>query len=134
MLTEGELPMVAFTDNHALHIQEHASVASDPTVRSDPQRIQLLNEHILAHIQMLSDPTYQSFLMLTGQPSLAGAPGMPPPAGGQSGPTPTNPTQGMTSGDIQNKAAGVQMPKQATNPQAGITANNPIPQGNFGDQ
>ena len=127
MLLDGTDIPVLFTDNHVLHIQEHAAVASDPLIRTDPNRFGVIAKHIQEHIGMLSNPAYQSFRMLTNQPSLPppqtpGQPGNPPPVPGQGpaattmnaagGPqmAPTN-VPPMGSEAVQAKAAAVRMPQ-----------------------
>lgn len=126
MLLEGTDVPVLFTDNHVLHIQEHGALASDPAIRTNPQAFSIIAQHLQQHIQMLTDPAYQSFRQLTNQPSLPpqGAPQAPgPQAQGapvpQGGPNPGNvvaPGQPMSSGEIQQKAGQVQQPQMPVNP------------------
>jgi hypothetical protein len=99
MLLDGTDIPVLFTDNHQLHIQEHASLASDPQIRTNPNQFGIIAKHIMQHITMLSDPDYQNFRMLTGQPSIQG--GIPTNAPQQPG-TP----QGNPAGATALSAAG----------------------------
>lgn len=129
LLLEGQSVPVLFTDNHALHIQEHTALASDPTVRTDPQLFQVIAEHIMEHINFLSDPQYQNFRMLTQQPSLPPQgmqPGMPQ-VQGQPGPGATPMNAGgqanqvmqrntpMSAGQVEAKAAQTRMPSAPKN-------------------
>ena len=130
MLLDGQDVPVLFTDNHVLHIQEHAAIASDPMIRTNPQQFGLIAKHLNDHITMLSNPAYQNFRQLTNQPSLA------PPGGGQmaqgpQGPGPAATTMNAAGGpqamaptntapmgnqQVQAKAAQVKMPQQPINP------------------
>ncbi len=132
MLLDGQQIPVLFTDNHALHIQEHSAVASDPIIRTNPQQFAIIAEHIQQHISMLSDPGYQAFRMLTNQPTVPPQNNMPqntPQVGGPGpgattlnaagGPppamAPTN-TAPLGNQQVQAKAASVKMPQQPVNP------------------
>lgn len=136
MLLEGEQVLTLFTDNHVLHIQEHTALASDPQVRSDPEKFGIVAKHIMEHINLLSDPSYQNYRMLTNQPSLppmqGAAPGGPPQGPQPPQGTPANPAaivgpgQPMGNAEIQAKAQGVNMPKPPANALTGQRA--PLPQ------
>jgi len=122
LLLEGTVVPVLFTDNHVLHIQEHSALASDPQIRSNPAAFGFIAQHIMQHISMLSDPSYQSYRMLTQQPSL-------PPVGSPTGPgqAPGAPQlqQGgapMGSQEIQAKAAEVKPPQSPANALTGERA------------
>jgi hypothetical protein len=132
MLLDGQNVPVLFTDNHVLHIQEHAAVASDPVIRTNPQQFALIAQHLNDHISMLSNPAYQSFRQLTNQPTLpppqpAGgmpqaAPQGPGPAattmnaaGGPQAMAPTN-TAPLGNQQVQSMAAAVKMPAAPINP------------------
>jgi hypothetical protein len=116
---------VLFTDNHALHIQEHSAIASDPQIRSDPQLFQVVANHIMEHLQILSNPAYQNYLSLTGQQPMqpAGAPSM----GGQPpGAMPmAQPGAPMSGQDIQGMASNVKPPQAPAN--ALTSERNPLP-------
>lgn len=88
-----------FTDNHLLHIQEHAAVLASPEARADPAIVANVGDHINAHIRLWreTDPALLASLgippppmpgMMPGDPSMTGAPqpgaesGTPPPKGG----------------------------------------------------
>jgi hypothetical protein len=138
LLTDGQQVLTMFTDDHVLHITEHKALAGDPAVRQDPNKIQLLNQHIMEHIQFLSDPMYQNYRTLMGQPSLPpmgmpgmGGGGMPPEQGQQPGATEMsaggapemNPAQPMSANDVQAKAATVKQPQSPRNAMTGERPN-----------
>jgi hypothetical protein len=124
MLLEGQTVLTLFTDNHILHIQEHTALASDPQVRSNAQAFGIVAKHIMEHIAMLSDPAYQSYRMLTNQPSLPPM-GMQPQQPGipqGTGANPANvvgPGQPMGNKEIQAKAATVKAPQSPANAMTG---------------
>ena len=133
LLLDGEDLPVLFTDDHVLHIHEHSALASDPTVRSNPAQFGIISKHLMQHIQMLSDPAYQNYRMLMGEPTL-------PPQMQQGGPTPqgqasppaaaqggnpgqiVSPGNPMSSGDVQAMAQNVKMPQMPVNPLTGTRA------------
>lgn len=130
LLGEGQSVPVLFTDNHVLHIQEHTALASDPNVRKDPQQFGIVAEHIMQHIQMLSDPTYQAYRQLVNQPTVP-AQGQPAQQGMPQGSA--NPGQivapntPMGNSEVQQMAQGVQMPKPPANALTGNRAPLPGP-------
>jgi len=144
LLLEGQGVPVLFTDNHTLHINEHTSLASDPVVRTDPELFGVISQHIMEHINMLGDPMYQNYRQLMGQPTMAPpmpqgmGPGMAPPIPGQ-GPAATQlnagggpgnivtPQTPMGAGQVQEKAASVNMPNPPKNAMTGQRA--PLPGG-----
>lgn len=76
--------MAVFTDEHALHIQEHSTVLSDPELRFDQDVFQRVSAHMQEHIDLLR----------TTDPALLGILKQQPlgPAGG-SAPSPQTPGQ-----------------------------------------
>ena len=125
MLLDGTDVPVLFTDDHVLHIKEHAALASDPQVRANPQIFGIISGHLMQHISMLSDPAYANFRALMGEPTLPpmGMPGQPQPgaaapqAGGGGNPgqvvSPGNP---MSGADIQAKAGEIKPAQMPVNP------------------
>jgi hypothetical protein len=124
LLLEGTNVPVLFTDNHALHIQEHSAIASDPQIRSDPQLFQVVASHIMEHLQILSNPAYQNYLSLTGQQPMqpAGMPQGGQPPGGMPMAQPGAPMSGQ---DIQGMASDVKPPQAPANAMTG--ERNPLP-------
>lgn len=87
-LMNGEAVIVAYVDQHTLHIKEHAAVLSDPELRLDPALVERVMAHIQEHVSMLQtvDP---NLLQIIGQQPLA------PPGGTPLGPqNPQQPNQG----------------------------------------
>lgn len=117
---------VLITDDHALHIQEHASVLASPEARENEIVVRNTLAHMAAHIDALmsGDP----ILMLNNQPSL-----MPPadpnanPEPGKGGGSKGGPPKGRgTAPDVvdatnpETKAAGkVNLPQMPNNPATG---------------
>jgi hypothetical protein len=116
LLLDGETIPVLFTDNHVLHIQEHSALASDPQIRSNPEMFGIIAQHIMQHISMLSDPSYQAYLALTNQPALGGQ--MPAGGGGNPGAAMT-PDGQMGASDVKAKAATIKAPQSPANAMTG---------------
>lgn len=73
-------PVVAiFTDEHAIHIKEHACVLSDPELRFEPDIVDAVSKHIQEHIKLLKE-TDPDILGMLGQQSLQQPPPPPPQA------------------------------------------------------
>jgi hypothetical protein len=66
----GEAVVAVFTDEHALHIKEHAAVLSDPELRLEPTILQGVSKHIQEHIDLLRN-TSPEVLQILGQQPLA---------------------------------------------------------------
>ena len=133
MLLDGQDITVLFTDDHVLHINEHSALASDPTIRTNPQAFGIIAKHLQEHISMLSNPSYQNFRTLMNEPTLPPSPGQAqqgqPQAPGGPGPAATTmsagnqnpgqiqtPQQPMGNAAIQAKAASIQAPQAPVNP------------------
>jgi hypothetical protein len=100
-------------DDHALHIQEHKAVLSDPDLRRDMKLVQSVLAHIQEHIDLLRN-TDPDLLNLTGNTPLGKppappqngpgpgpngpGPGGPPPGNGPGGPPPGPPSNGPSMG------------------------------------
>lgn len=80
--------IAVLTDDHVLHIKEHASVLNDPDLRLDPNLVSKVTAHIQEHITILqtADP---NLLNILGQQSLMPQ-GGPPQQPSQQGPAPSN--------------------------------------------
>lgn len=100
------------TDNHFLHCQEHAAVASSPEVRANPTIMRNLIAHQMAHVQLWqeADP---ALLKLLGIPSpLEVMPMMAPPQG-------PPPEDGAPRGDAGSPQPPGDMPNMPINPSTG---------------
>jgi hypothetical protein len=97
-LAEGKNPIIAPTDLHAFHIQEHRAVLDDTDIRSNEMIIKGVMDHIQGHMDMLTN-TDPRLLQLTGQQPLPPPmpPGGQPPQGGPP-PGPGGPPQGSPQG------------------------------------
>lgn len=77
-LMGGKLPLVAPTEQHALHIKEHRSVLADTDMKENPQIVQVVMSHIQAHMDALRN-TDPALLQLLGETPLPPAMPMTPP-------------------------------------------------------
>lgn len=108
---DGKNPIVAPTDEHALHIQEHRDVLSDPDLRQDPELAKLVMDHIEQHMQMLEN-TDPRLLQIVGQQPI-----QPLNGGSQPGSQdPNQPTQEAMSQnqipEVNQVPGGPEMPSQ----------------------
>jgi hypothetical protein len=91
--------MAVLTDEHVLHIKEHAAVLSDPELRFDPDLVQRVTNHIQEHIQLLQT-TDPNILTVLGQQPIQppqGPPQQPQGPPGQQGPSGPSPDQSIPS-------------------------------------
>jgi hypothetical protein len=136
-LMSGKPVMAVMLDTHITHIMEHRTVMADPDLRSDPELLKNVLNHIQEHIDYLrtADP---DILMATGQQPLQnpGAPqGVPPMAGpmGMSpmgGPMPPDLMAMMQQPNGMPQAPN-EMIKGQGNPGGGEMPNMPTPPGEF---
>lgn len=107
--------MAVLTDEHVLHIKEHASVLSDPELRFDPELVKVVTAHIQEHIQLLST-TDPNILTILGQQPLQppqGPPQQPGPNGPQGGPPQGNQVpNGSMNGAPQEVMGGAPVASQ----------------------
>jgi hypothetical protein len=110
-LSKGEKIPALRTDQHMLHVQEHASVLSNIEARLNPQVVDAVDDHIRQHESLLQQLT-PILAGATNQPVLnQGAPGGPPggaPPGAPHGPPGAPPPGGPPHGG--SGAAGVTGP------------------------
>lgn len=85
-LAEGKSVEALFTDDHANHIKEHATVLADPELRRDPLLVKTVQDHIQQHINLAKNTDPAVLILLAQQPIQQGP---PPPA--QAGPPPMPP-------------------------------------------
>jgi hypothetical protein len=126
-LLNGDPVIAAFVDQHALHIQEHASVLEDSELRMNPELVDRVMAHIQEHIQLLKTVDPQ-LLQVLGQQSLMQQPNQnsnQPQSGGPDasgniqenmnmpeGPMPTQMSQMGASVNIPSVAQPPQIPGQ----------------------
>lgn len=68
-LMEGIQVLVAPTDRHTIHINEHKSVIDDPDLRNDPALVKIVMDHIQDHLNALRN-TDPALLQMLGQQPL----------------------------------------------------------------
>ena len=80
-LSDGGKCSAVLTDQHLLHIKEHATVLDSIDARRNVQIIQNVTAHINEHIAILKspDPNVQAILISLGQQSLGQPPAQPAP-------------------------------------------------------
>lgn len=88
MMMIGQKPSAVLTDDHDLHVSEHAAVLETPDSRTNPAVLKAVTEHIQDHlnIKLNTDPR---ILMMMGQKPLPPLP--PPPPGPPNQPAPQGP-------------------------------------------
>jgi hypothetical protein len=143
---DGQSTIVSPLDSHRMHINEHKAVLADPDLRSNPQLVQIVVDHVNEHLQALrtTDPDLlnligeQPLAPPGGSPATGAAPGGP---GGQApnGPPPPqqppqrplqhSPMQGMMQPPLQAQMKSTQ--GSATGGQAQTLPNIPHPPGQF---
>jgi len=93
-LLEGDIEVMAIaTDDHAIHIREHAAILNDPIMRTtNPEVITRVLNHSQEHIKLLqeTDPNLLGILDQTSLSPVGGTPNSPvqppaPPAGAMNG-------------------------------------------------
>lgn len=117
----GEEPLVAPTEQHSMHIQEHGTVLADMDLKENPEIVRIVMEHIQAHLDALRN-TDPALLNILGQQALPPAapimdPNAPPPQMGGPGPGPGGP-QGPAS------PTPTILQQQTALPQAGESIND----------
>ena len=81
-LLDGENPITSPLDEHKTHIMEHRAVLADPDLRTDPNLVKIVMDHIEGHLNMLKN-TDPALLNLIGEQPIP-----PPPPPPQPGPPP----------------------------------------------
>jgi hypothetical protein len=87
----GSPVMAVITDNHPIHMREHASVIASPDAREDPQVVQGVLAHIQEHIMLWTSmpPALGMALQIAPPPMMMAppeAPGVPPAGAGPEAP------------------------------------------------
>ena len=128
MMSAGQKPIVAVTDDLALHIREHKVVLASQEARQDAGVVKSVTEHETEHLNMLEQlsGSNPNFLIALGQTPVQPPP-PPGPVGGSVGATPGN-IMDPTSTVVKD-ASKVNLPNMPTNPLDGQKANGPIPTG-----
>lgn len=91
MMSNGESPVVLFTDNHGTHVYKHSMLLNDRAFREEGGNIQVILDHIMQHVEQskMQDP-YLTAMIQTGQtPPAPQAPApQQPQAPAMEGPAP----------------------------------------------
>jgi carbon monoxide dehydrogenase subunit G len=134
MMSEGKKPVVAVTDDHALHIREHKVVLASPEARENPGAVTALTEHETEHIRMLEQLSVKNpnLLIALGQtPVQPPAPQLPPPgappAGGPGGGGGAPSKMLDATPAVVKAATGVKGPAMPKNALTGEPAPAPLP-------
>ena len=112
-MMDGKEAIVLSTDNHPRHIMMHATLLNDPIVRADGQRVNMILNHILQHLELAknTDPVLMAMVQ-TGQMPPMPPPGMAPPEMMGPGPEGMPPEGGAPEGEGQGSGEVVALPKQ----------------------
>ncbi len=107
-LMDGRPTKVLILDDHAMHIQEHASLLDDPDVRDNDAIAELILDHIQQHMSLAADPSSGPLHQLMGHKPI---------------PQPTPPSQQPQASQVPNQPSGVvsdnmgEIPPQSPAPQ-----------------
>ena len=84
-LMEGEDVIVLSTDDHPVHIRQHAGLLNDTNIRNNAESMEIILNHILEHRQQatLIDPILNAMVRTGKMPEGAMPPEGGPPAPGQ---------------------------------------------------
>lgn len=113
-LSDGQAVRALLTDNHDMHILEHASVLSSPETRDNPDSATVINTlaHIQEHLNLKQSMPPDLAALLKQSPSMQ----QPPMQGGQS-----NIPQAMSNTPpIETEAGEVNGPSMPTNKATGL--------------
>jgi len=122
-LLQGEVPLVAWTDNHVRFINMALGILNLPETRTDPMKVGAVNQYIQDHIEVSMNTDPMKLLAIGRKPliqmpmgPMPGAEGeMAPPPGGPV-PPPPQPEPGIPPGQKMPKNPQTQ---QEWNPQTG---------------
>lgn len=121
-LMQGQPTKVLILDDHAMHIQEHASLLDDPEVRDDDLLAQVILNHIQEHMNMANDPSTQPIHMLMGHTPIpvAAPPSQQPNPENMNQPS-GDMTQMMEPQNPQQAMDNAGMPNMPNSPLGGVT-------------
>lgn len=122
-LLDGSEPVIAvFTDDHALHIKEHAGVLASTEARKDPDLVARVKAHTQEHIHELKTAD-RNILAVLGQQPIAPTPPPQMPAGAKNIDPSAAPPMDATD-PVTQKAKQVNQPNMPNNPLTGQEFNN----------
>lgn len=83
MLEEGKPVIALSADSHPLHIFRHRSLLNDPEIRMSADRVKIIQEHMIEHLQLSkdTDPMFAAMAATGRMPEMppGGAPMQAPP-------------------------------------------------------
>lgn len=124
-MADGKKPVVAVTDDHALHAREHKCVLASPEARDNPDAVKAVSAHLTEHIRMLEKLSLENPNLLTmmGQTPVQPPAPPPPPGGGAGGSAPVVDPTSPTA----KAAEKVNLPSMPKNALTGEKAPAPLP-------
>lgn len=117
LMMDGQQTQAMITDDHKLHINEHAAILNNPILRQDDNLCAGILNHIQAHIQFMQDPNVMQLSMQLGHQVIA-----PPPA---PMPGPTPPVHGTVHPSVIGPAAPAGLAPGQTPPNLPQPAHQP---------
>ena len=113
-LMSGKETKVLILDDHAMHIQEHASLLDDPDVRDNDAIAEVILNHIQQHMDFASDPSTSALHQLMGHKPIP----QPQPPSQQPNPENMNQPQGQIPANMGEVPPAAQPPQQAQMPES----------------
>lgn len=117
-LMDGRDTKVLILDDHAMHIQEHASLLDDPDVRDNDEIAAGILNHIQQHMNFANDPSSSAIHQIMGHQPIP-----QPMAPSQLPPNPQTPNQptGEISANMGEVPQAAPQPRQPQVPQQSLT-------------
>lgn len=125
-LMAGQSPLIAPTEQHRMHIQEHRSVLADTDLKENPEIVRVVMEHIQGHMDALRE-TDPALLQILGEQPLPPAMPMPPPGMPQVQSGAPQPQGGSNSDVLQQQPGMLQPGEQVGNSPLPSPAKPPAP-------
>jgi hypothetical protein len=119
-LMQGQDVIAILTDDHAVHVLEHSCVANNIEVRTKPELLQKVLDHIQDHINIAQQMTPEMAAMLK-QTSFYQAPQPPPQAQAMPQGGGVNPNLIGPQTTLEQKVSGINLPKPAQSPLPNLT-------------
>lgn len=109
-LQQGKPVIIAMSDPHLLHIQEHLTLVSRPDIRRNSQYLELIMNHVQEHYNLYNTQP-PIFAQINGEPPSPMSQMMPPPVPGAE--PPPGPQQGNPEPVHQEPVPAPPQPDQA---------------------
>jgi hypothetical protein len=114
-LVNNEPVIAVWTDEHNLHIKEHASILADPELRFDVELVMRVTAHIQEHIELLKSTEPEKLQMIGQQPL---SPNQAPPPQQQN--IPDASMQGQVPSSIGGQPVATQLDQQGAAPDINV--------------